>query len=171
MVPQRHDPSWRHSVELQFRTGPDHERQQAGSSVIAEVRVPTRPDCVAGARASIRAAARQAGLSRDRVDDLLIAASEAVTNAMEAQLEAGIDDDLLVRCVRTGDTFALEVRDRAGGGFDASLLTPRPALEHPEHLDVERGWGIQLMRELVDRIEFDAREDGTVVRLVMELSG
>ena len=133
--------------------------------------MPTRPDCVAGARASIRGAARQVGLSKDRIDDLLIAGSEAVTNAMEAQLEAGIADDLLLRCVRDGETLAIEVRDRAGAGFDAALLAPRPALEHPGHLDVERGWGIQLMRELVDRVEFQARGDGTGVRLVMELTG
>ena len=158
-------------MELQFRTDPYDERERGRSTMVTQLAVPTRPHCVAGARAAIRDAALQAGLSADRIDDLLIAGSEAVTNAMEAQLEAGVEDNLHVRCVCTGATFALEVRDRAGGGFDAALLTPRPVLDHPSHLDAERGWGIQLMQELVDRVEFHARDDGTVVRLVMELRG
>lgn len=145
-------------MELQFR-------RDAGDVAIAEV--PTRPDAVAGARRIVRRAAESARITPDRIDDLLIALSEACTNAMEAQLAAGVTAPVALRCTTTASELIVEIQDCAGGGFDERTLAPRPPRHDPGHLDVERGWGIQLMRELVDRVEFDHRPDGTVVRLAM----
>lgn len=135
---------------------------------LVTVQVPTRPESIAVARDAVRRAARSARLGEDRVDDVLVAMSEACTNAMEAQLVRGIEQAIEVRCLLQGGAFVIEVKDHAGAGFDPDRLAPRPPLTDPGHLDVERGWGVQLMRELVDRFEFDALEDGTVVRLVVE---
>lgn len=152
-------------MDLQFRSGQPHGDDDV--RVVADLQIPVRPECVMLARAVIRDAARTSRLREDCVDDLLIAGSEAVTNAMEAQLAAGIDAPLGLRLLTTAATFTVEITDRAGGGFDAAALTPRPPLAHPGHLAVERGWGIQLMRELADRVEFDREENGTTVRLVV----
>lgn len=153
-------------MDLQFRSGHHHDEPEL--RLLEQVAVPVRPEAVALARAVIRDSARRAELPDDTVDDLLIAGSEAVTNAVEAQLEAGNDTPLQVRCLAGPGCFALEVIDAAGPGFDVDALAPRPPLADPGHLDVERGWGIQLMRELVDRVEFDATAAGTTVRLVVE---
>jgi serine/threonine-protein kinase RsbW len=152
-------------MDLQYRS--DQPEEDDDVRVVASVEIPVRPESVVLARAAIRDAARAAGLRDDCVDDLLIAGSEAVTNAMEAQLAAGVGTPLGVRLLVTSTTFAIEVVDLAGGGFDVAALAPRPPQTDPGHLDVERGWGIQLMRELVDRLEFDRQADGTTVRLVV----
>ena len=108
-------------------------------------------------------------MSNDCVDNLVIAVSEAVTNAIEAQLAAGNPDDVEVRCRVTDTSFVIEVEDRAGPGFNAANVPVRPPLGDPRHLDIERGWGIQLMRQLVDRLEYFAGPAGSIARLEVGL--
>ena len=131
--------------------------------------VPARPDGVRQARETVARAARAAGLSKDCVDNLVIAVSEACTNAVEAQLAAGKPDDVQVRCRVTNTPFVIEVEDRAGPGFNAADVPVRPPLGDPRHLDVERGWGIQLMRQRVDRLEYFAGPAGSIARLEVGL--
>lgn len=155
-------------MDLHTRSGHHYERGAGSRRIIAETNVAARPGAVAQARRLVRETAQAAQLPADLVDDLLICVSEACTNAIEAQLEAGADAPIALRCRADETSFAIEVQDCAGGGFDPATLAPRPPFAHPGHLDVERGWGIQLMRELVDRVEFEAVDDGTVVRLVVD---
>lgn len=109
-------------------------------------------------------AAEAAGLGLDRIDDLLLAVSEAATNAVEEHLRAGVDEPVEVGCTTTRAWFEVNVRDR-GRGFDVGAVPVREPLVNPSGLDVERGWGIQLMRELVDEVAYEVSADGTIVRL------
>jgi serine/threonine-protein kinase RsbW len=132
------------------------------------VHVPVRPEAIQSARRAIRHAARAAGLGGDRIDDLMVAVSEACTNALEAQLAAGVTDPIEVSCQVEDDLFEVLVRDH-GRGFRPDDLPARPPVSDPRHLDVERGWGIQLMAEFVDELVFDLTGPGTVVCLRMQL--
>lgn len=132
------------------------------------VEVPIRPEAIVRARTAVRRSATHAGLAPDCVDDLLVAVSEACTNALEANMRARCDDPLIVTCTRTPTSLEIRVTD-CGRGFEPDLLPSRPPLAHPGHLDVERGWGIQLMRELVDEVVYDITADGTTVCLRVSL--
>lgn len=89
--------------------------------------------------------------------DIEVALSEACTNVLNhadanAEYEVGISID--------DRHCTIEVRD-VGAGFD-------PAQVVPAHADgeAEGGRGIQLMRSLVDSVDFmGGAHDGTVVRL------
>ena len=142
------------------------EPDDQGDTVVA---VPVRPEAIFTARRAVGRAAARAGLDRDRIDDLLVAVSEACTNALEANQRAGCDDPIVVTCVVVDDAFEVAVED-CGAGFDPLALAPRPPLTDPAHLDVERGWGIQLMRELVDELVYDHLDTGGMtVRLRVSL--
>ena len=132
------------------------------------VHLPVEPTAIGVARQAAASAARDAGLSADRTDDLVVAVSEACTNALEAQLRGGVHQPIEVTCSVTGSMFEVQVSDR-GDGFDPAALPPRPPLTDPRHLDIERGWGIQLMRQLVDDLVFDLTGEGMRVRLRMSL--
>ena len=132
------------------------------------VRIPVRPDAVVRARAAVRTAATAAGLHRDRIDDLLVAVSEACTNAMEAQLRAGTSAPIDVTWTVEDSIFEVQISDH-GDGFEPAALPARPPVTDPRHLDVERGWGIQLMRQLVDELVFDVTGQGMCVRLRLSL--
>ena len=101
------------------------------------------------------------GVAEDCLTDIEIALTEACTNVLdhaaqgdEYEVTAGLDDS---RCV-------IEVVD-TGRGFDAE------GLGHAEaHPNAEEGRGIQLIRALVDRVQFRSRaESGTIVHLEKEL--
>ena len=107
-------------------------------------------------------------MRRDRIDDLLVAVSEACTNAMEAQVRAGTAAPIDVAWTVDETIFEVQVTDH-GDGFEPATLPARPPVSDPRHLEVERGWGIQLMRQLVDELVFDVTGDGMCVRLRLSL--
>ena len=144
-----------------------HPTQEPGPTVVlATLELESRPESGKAARRFTREALSAFGVGRDRLDDLLIAVSEAFTNAVEAQAERGVTSSLTVRCSAAVDEVAIEVQDHAGGGVDLTDWRPRPLLEDRD-LSRERGWGIQLMRLLVDHASFDRTPDGTLVRLAI----
>ena len=134
----------------------------------AVLEVPVRPEAVTRARAAVRRVAADTGLDGDRIDDLVVAVSEACTNALEANLRARCDDPIIVTVTAGATEIEVCVTD-CGAGFEPDTLPVRPPLAHPGHLDVERGWGIQLMRELVDELVFDITGRGTTACLRMRL--
>lgn len=107
------------------------------------------------ARNAIASFARICGFSTDDVADIKVAAGEALSNAVEhghTRHSSGFS----VRCSLEEDELRIEIRDN-GDGFvpEARILT---AVE-----DRDRGFGILLMRRLMDGVQFD--HNGTCVRL------
>ena len=134
------------------------------------LRVPAKSDYVALVRVVLAAAASIDPDSRDdRVDDLRVAVSEAVTNAVEAHHLAGTDSHIEVRCLTNGNRVEVTVRDR-GPGFDPDTIPVIPEPDNPERLLYEHGLGLPLMRRLVDRTDIESDDDGTLVRLVIDTS-
>ena len=102
------------------------------------------------------------GVAEDCLTDIEIALTEACTNVLdhaahgeEYEVTVGLDDS---HCI-------IEVVD-TGRGFDAE------GLGHAEaHPSAEEGRGIQLIRALVDRVQFRSRaESGTIVHLEKDLA-
>lgn len=140
----------------------------SGDEVI--LRVPAKADYVALVRVVLAAAAAIDPDSRsDRVEDLRVAVSEAVTNAVEAHRTAGTDSHIEVHCFTEGNHVEVTVRDR-GPGFDPESVPVVPDAESPARLFFENGLGIGLMKKLVDKTDIETGDDGTLVRLVIDTS-
>jgi len=134
------------------------------------LRVPAKSDYVALVRVVLAAAAAIDPESRDdRIDDLRVAVSEAVTNAVESHKSAGTDSHIEVRCMTSGHHVEVTVRDR-GPGFDPDNVAELPDVESPDRLFFEHGLGIPLMRRLVDKTDIETGDEGTLVRLVIDTS-
>lgn len=147
---------------------PIPSQSPSGEEVI--LRVPAKADYIALVRVVLAAAAAIDPDSRDdRVDDLRVAVSEAVTNAVEAHRLAGTDSHVEVRCFTDGHRVEVTVRDR-GPGFDPDSVEPAPDAEDPRRLLFESGLGLPLMKRLVDRTDIQSDTDGTLVRLVIDTS-
>jgi len=99
------------------------------------------------------------GVSPECVDDIEVAISEACTNVLD---HAHDQQEYAVLAGIDGDYCIVEVCD-SGGDFDEPPPVAQGVLIDP---DAEGGRGVQLMRALVDELDFTVCEErGTVVRL------
>ncbi|MBI3947881.1 MAG: ATP-binding protein [Armatimonadetes bacterium] len=124
------------------------------------LQLPRAPQSVAAIRGAAAESARSLPFTPVEVEDIVMAAGEAASNAVRHGVPAAGDSDLRVRCWTQGSTFCLEITD-PGAGFD-------PGQWRVPDLGATRegGLGIYLMRQVMDEVTytFDAR--GTTVRLV-----
>lgn len=113
------------------------------------------------ARRVLTGALRVLGVEESQLTDIEAAVTEAVTNVLD---HAQTTDVYEVSAGVRGTTCVIEVIDH-GGGFDSSMQGLADA-----DAGAESGRGVQLMRALVDRVDFiNHPQDGNVVHLEKEL--
>jgi serine/threonine-protein kinase RsbW len=129
-----------------------------------ELSIPSSPVFERVVRASAAEIGSAFGFSAERVEDLKLAISEAVNNAIDHgnRGEAG----KLVGVVFEGDGDKLEVRISDQGSGGADLDFSRHVIDE-EHLDAGqlRGFGMYLIGELVDDYEVSSSQSGTILTL------
>lgn len=108
------------------------------------------------ARNAIASFARICGFSSEEVADIRLAAGEALSNAVEHG-RSPRSNGFSVRCTFSEDELTIEVRDN-GEGFSIEGKRDETPMEQRS-----RGFGIYLMRRLMDGVHFD--RNGTTVRL------
>jgi anti-sigma regulatory factor (Ser/Thr protein kinase) len=116
------------------------------------------PEALAAVRVFLRERCADAGLPGSATDDVILAASEASSNAV---LHSG-GPSFRVTWTRRGDRIEIRVRDR--GRFHRAVATDS---------DRHGGNGIPVMTALMDEISVrrgTARRPGTDVLLVKDLS-
>lgn len=129
--------------------------------------IPARADFVSFARVVVATAAElRPDIAADRIEDLKLAVSEAVTNAINAQSRAGREERIRLECHLTDDEIAVVIHDH-GGGFSSGDIPTLPEPDHPDRLLHESGLGLHLMSMLTDESEVSSDDDGTDVKLVV----
>lgn len=118
-----------------------------------ELRLPADVQYVGLARLVVTVAARHAGMTSERIEDLKIAVSEATTNAIVAHQVGPAPAPVVLSFGTTGDQFAVSIDDGAPTANGGSLA---------EWLG-EGGLGVTLIRGLADDVEFT--EPGNVVHM------
>lgn len=83
--------------------------------------LPPEPGLISVARLFGAAACRQLGCDEGAVDDVKIAISEAVTNAVKAHTDGGVSFPVRIAIRLDGGSLRFEVID-AGPGFDATTV-------------------------------------------------
>lgn len=137
---------------------------------VVEIKIPPRTEYVAMVRRLVtEVVARQAGVDVQRLEDLRVAVSEAVTNAVAAHAVRRISEPIRICCVRGPGRIEIGVYDR-GGGFDPATVPEPPNPTDPRRLDTERGMGLWLMQVMSDDHSIATSRRGTEVRLVVHTS-
>jgi serine/threonine-protein kinase RsbW len=137
---------------------------------IIELRLPSRLGYERVAMDTASSLARRMGFQGDRVDALKTAVSEAVTNAIEHGNQHDAAMKVVVLLTVRDDELIVSVADQGRQLLDQNNVTRTPHIEDILDKSDKGGWGIWLIRELVDEVEFTtAPSGGNQVRMVIHL--
>lgn len=147
----------------QRKTAPPKAEAAAGRDV--SLTIPVAPEMEIVATAQAAALGEYIGMSRDKIDEIKLALVEACINSFE---HAHTRDEQLHLTFRIGheegaDWLEVEVFDQ-GKGFDHARIEP-PTPEQTFSGERKRGWGLQIIRSLMDAVQISSGEWGT--RIVM----
>lgn len=127
------------------------------SDDVMEIRVPCKPEYVRTVRRAIAEFAESVDMPAAAVEDVEIAASEAVANIVRhAYTDANTHiPSVRVKCFHRGDAITIEVIDK-GRGFTAPPTGVVPEID----MNRDGGMGIILMKLLMDRVNYVSRPSG-----------
>ena len=105
--------------------------------------------------------AKHMDLSEDKAAEISMALIEACINAFE---HSQAQNNVFIHFILEENSLVIKVIDQ-GIGFDKTKVEI-PAIENKLGTDErKRGWGLQLIQELMDSVEFESSKDGTTVTM------
>ena len=135
------------------------------SVVLREVTLtlPMIPDMEIAASKTATAMAEFMHMSPDRIDEVRMAVVEACINSFEHSKAE--DRKVYITFSVLGDerpeTLQIVLRD-TGVGFDPNEVA-RPSIEEKLKAERKRGWGLQIIRGLMDDVEISSSGEGTQI--------
>jgi len=139
---------------------------------LASFALPSVPGNERIALAQVAEAVAGLGLSPGRLDKLKTAVAEATMNAIEHGNDSRAELPVRVEVFQSGTEVIVTVTDLGGRGVDG---VPEDRAEVPDldrKLNGEqdsRGWGLFLIRHMVDAMHITTQGDRHTVRLMMRI--
>ena len=131
-----------------------------GSSPVVELKLPVLPDMELSATKTAEIVAKHKELGEEKSAEISMALIEAWINAFE---HSDSNKQIEIHFRIKGDELEIQVTDK-GKGFDESKVKI-PKIEEKIGSDYKRGWGLQLIKELMDTVEFESSSEGTTVTM------
>jgi serine/threonine-protein kinase RsbW len=137
-----------------------------------EMQIPSNPTFERVVRASAHEIGRVLEFSHERIEDLKLAVSEAVNNAIEHGNHGVTGKLVAVVFAVDNDRLDVHIADQ-GEGVDIEHLDFSPQHVEEHHLDDDgrRGFGMFLISALVDDYEVSSSQSGTVLTLRLYRKG
>lgn len=137
---------------------------------IIELRLPSRLGYEKVAMDAASSLARRMGFNAERIEALRTALAEAVTNAIEHGNDQDAAMKVLVMLTVRPDELVVSVADQGRNPLEQDKTIATPRIEDSLHKQDKGGWGIWLIRELMDEVEFSTGPGGgNQVRMVIHL--
>lgn len=142
---------------MDYGTAQQEREARIGHQEPISLVIPSRPEYALLARLVVSSVGSVAGFGPEDVYDLKLAVTEAVTNVIRhARVEhMRVDYRVLAGAVEVTVTDA-------GSGFDTAELDREPG--------EAGGFGLAVIRNLVDEVDLDSTERGTVLRITRRAS-
>ena len=125
-----------------------------------ELTLPVMENMELAATKTAEVVAKSMGLDEMKTAEINMALIEACINAFE---HSKSKENIYITYSIDGDTLTIKVGDK-GEGFDSEVVAI-PNIDEKINSEHKRGWGLQLMKELMDTVEFDSSEAGTTVTM------
>ena len=98
-------------------------------------------------------------LDKDKIDEIKLALIEACLNAIEHSKSE--EKKVHIKFKMTGDRLEIIIKDY-GVGFDPSKIK-EPKIEEKIKSPSKRGWGLKIMRSLMDSVVINSHKGGTKI--------
>lgn len=137
----------------------------AGNAILREVTLtlPMVPDMEIAASKTATAMAEFMHMSPDRIDEVRMAVVEACINAFEHSQSPDRKVYMTFEVLGEGEPEKLRISVRdTGVGFAPDSLA-EPTIEEKLKAVRKRGWGLKIIRGLMDEVEIHSGIDGTTV--------
>lgn len=126
-----------------------------------ELKLPIIPNMELIATQTAEVIARHMHLTEDQAGEISMALIEACINAFE---HSKAENNVFIHFLIEEDSLVVKVIDQ-GVGFDKTKVEI-PKIENKIGKDErKRGWGLQLIQELMDSVEFESNSHGTTVTM------
>ncbi len=126
-----------------------------------ELVIPILPSMELAASKTAQAVADYLDLDEEKTAEVTMALIEACINAFEHGKSK--DNNVYIRFILQEEALIIEIKDK-GKGFDSTKVE-KPDIEKKLHSQRKRGWGLQLMRELMDDVVIESGEEGTKITM------
>lgn len=137
----------------------------AGNAILREVTLtlPMVPDMEIEASRTATAMAESIAMSPDKIDEVRMAVVEACINAFEHSRSP--DRHVYVTFEILGgdgpESLRIKVRD-SGVGFAPETIE-EPDIQAKLKAERKRGWGLKIIRGLMDEVDIHSGQDGTTI--------
>ena len=131
------------------------------SAKVVEVKIPPKPDMELLAAASLEQLATASGYAPETIAAMKMAVLEACLNAIEHSANPEKEIRVSMECTPTKFTILVE---NEGATFDPQEVE-EPDIADKIGMSYKRGWGISLIRKLMDRVVFEPYDQGTRLRM------
>lgn len=130
---------------------------------VIQFRIPGDPKYVSMVRRAVRTIAYDLGFGEDVIWEIEVSVSEALANAVEHGSPGHTSNAVIVMCRFDNCRLTIDVRDE-GPGFDL----PCTQTEVEPSFD-ERGRGLRLIYELMDKVRVSRGRRGSKIRMVKDV--
>jgi serine/threonine-protein kinase RsbW len=125
--------------------------------------LPIRPNMEMTASKTATSLAESMGMSPDKVDEVRMAVVEACINAFEHSRAKDGKVYVTFQILSENEPQKLQIKvEDTGVGFTPEDVE-KPRIEDKLKAQSKRGWGIQIIKGLMDEVEFRSSDNGTVV--------
>ena len=140
--------------------------------MISELSMPSEPGNERQAMEEVARAVSGLGLPESSLERLKTAVAEATMNAMEHGNRFDPDVPVKIQVWLLEESLLVRIIDRGGGPPPSPNATEVPDLEAKlEGMQTPRGWGLFLIKNMVDEVRVSGNPDHHTVELVMLLKG
>jgi serine/threonine-protein kinase RsbW len=131
-------------------------------SPTVELKLPVLPNMELIATQTAEVISRHMSLNETQTAEIGMALIEACINAFE---HSKTKENVYIHFLLENDSLIIKVIDQ-GIGFDKSKIEI-PKIENKLGKDErKRGWGIKLIEELMDSVEYESNSTGTIVTMI-----
>jgi|TARA_B100001093_G_C26636108_1_gene931009 serine/threonine-protein kinase RsbW len=132
------------------------------SDTTVELKLPIIENMELVATQTAEVVSKHMKLDTEKTNEISLALIEACINAFE---HSETKSEVYIHFIISEENLTIKVIDK-GKGFDSSKISI-PNIENKIGSDEKkRGWGIMLIKELMDSVNYESNEEGTTLTMI-----